>query len=75
MNPRISVVIPSYNGAAYLSEAIESCLQQTMIDFEIVIVDDASPDDCTNRRAICPLRRPDPADPPRKERRGLGRVQ
>ncbi len=45
-NPRISVVIPCYNGAPYLSEAIESCLRQTMTDFEIVIVDDASPDDC-----------------------------
>ncbi|HUB27368.1 MAG TPA: glycosyltransferase, partial [Tepidisphaeraceae bacterium] len=44
--PRISVVIPCYKGARYLPEAIESCLRQTMSDFEVIVVDDASPDQC-----------------------------
>src|SRR5438477_12732943 len=42
----VSVVIPCYNGAAFLAEAIESCLRQTYRDLEIIVVDDASPDHC-----------------------------
>jgi glycosyltransferase involved in cell wall biosynthesis len=44
-SPLISVVIPCYDGAQFLPAAIESCLRQTMRDFELIIVDDASPDD------------------------------
>ena len=39
-----SILIPSYK-SKYLGEAIESCLSQTYKHFEIVIVDDASPED------------------------------
>src|SRR5437870_5661637 len=42
---RVSIVIPCYGGASYLAEAIESCLRQTFANIEIIIVDDASPDD------------------------------
>ena len=35
----ISVVIPSYNNDKYISEAIQSVLNQTYQDFEIVITD------------------------------------
>jgi O-antigen/teichoic acid export membrane protein/glycosyltransferase involved in cell wall biosynthesis len=45
-SPRISIVIPCYNGARFLPDAIESCLHQTMADFELIVVDDASPDNC-----------------------------
>ena len=39
---KISVYITSYNKGKYLSEAIESVLQQTLKPYEIIIVDDAS---------------------------------
>lgn len=41
---KISVVVPAYNQAAYLGEAIQSVLNQTWPDFELVIINDASPD-------------------------------
>ena len=42
--PRVSVCIPCYNHADYIGAAIESVLAQTYADWELVIVDDASPD-------------------------------
>ena len=42
--PRISVLIPSYNCARYLPEAIESVLEQEFRDWELLIIDDASTD-------------------------------
>lgn len=43
--PKFSVVIPTYNGKEYLGEAVQSVLDQTYPDFEIIIVDDASPEE------------------------------
>ncbi len=42
--PRISVIMPVYNVEAFVGAAIESVLQQTWTDFELLIVDDCSPD-------------------------------
>jgi glycosyltransferase involved in cell wall biosynthesis len=44
MKPRISVVMPVWNGEAYLREAMDSILTQTFTDFELIIVDDGSTD-------------------------------
>jgi hypothetical protein len=43
--PRVSVLIPTYNYARFLPEAIESVLAQDFRDFELLIVDDCSEDD------------------------------
>ncbi|HYL89195.1 MAG TPA: glycosyltransferase [Burkholderiales bacterium] len=43
--PAVSVGIPTYRGAAHIAETIESVLAQTFADFELVIVDDVSPDE------------------------------
>jgi glycosyltransferase involved in cell wall biosynthesis len=43
-HPRVSVCIPTYNGASYLSRALECVNKQTFDDFEVVIIDDCSAD-------------------------------
>jgi glycosyltransferase involved in cell wall biosynthesis len=45
MTPRISVLMPVFNGARYLKEAVDSILMQTFPDFEFIIIDDGSTDD------------------------------
>lgn len=44
-NPLVSVVMPVYNAEKYLSEAIESILNQSYKNFEFIIIDDCSDDD------------------------------
>lgn len=43
-NPIISVVLPTYNVEKYISRCLDSCLSQSLSDFEIVIVDDCGRD-------------------------------
>jgi glycosyltransferase involved in cell wall biosynthesis len=42
---RVSAIIPVYNGAATIAEAVDSALAQTMRDLEVIVVDDGSSDD------------------------------
>ena len=46
--PRVSVIMPVYNGERYVREAMESILSQTFTDFEFIIVDDGSTDGTPN---------------------------
>ena len=45
INPKVSIVIPVYNGSNYLKEAIESALAQSYKNIEIIVVNDGSTDD------------------------------
>ncbi|XOQ25504.1 MAG: glycosyltransferase [Mitsuokella multacida] len=49
-NPLISVVVPIYNVEKYLDHCVTSIINQTYKDFELILVDDGSPDNCP---ALC----------------------
>ena len=70
---KISVVIPAYNGAATIANAIESILRQTRAPDEIIVSDDCSTDnDCRGGGA---LRRPRPVRAAAAEWRSFGQPQ
>lgn len=48
-----SIIIPSYNRALTIERAIGSCLRQTFVDFEIIVIDDGSTDDTAAAVARC----------------------
>ena len=48
--PKVSVIVPVYKVEKYLHRCVDSILNQTFTDFELILVDDGSPDNCG---AIC----------------------
>lgn len=48
----VSVIVPNYNHARYLKQRIQSILNQTYQNFELIILDDNSPDDGASRKII-----------------------
>ena len=44
--PRFSIIVPVYNVEQYLAECVESVLAQTFTEWEMILVDDGSPDNC-----------------------------
>lgn len=50
ISPKLSVIVPVYNVEKYIRKSLDSILEQTYSDFELIIVDDGSTDSCP---AIC----------------------
>ena len=48
--PLLSIIVPVYKVENYLQKCIDSILAQTFTDFELILVDDGSPDNCP---ALC----------------------
>lgn len=51
MTPKLSVIIPVYNGANYICQAIDSVLNQVGVETEVIVVNDGSTDDLIYRLA------------------------
>lgn len=47
-SPKVSIIIPTYNRSRLIGRTIKSILEQTYMDFEIVVIDDCSNDDTAN---------------------------
>ena len=50
MTPAVSVIVPVYNAEPYIRRCLDSISAQTFKDFEVILIDDGSPDHCG---AIC----------------------
>ena len=58
MSPKISVVVPVYKVELYIKECIDSILNQTFPDFELILVNDGSPDK-SNEICLCAAQKDD----------------
>lgn len=48
MNPAISIIVPVYEAEKYINRCVDSILAQSFSDFELILVEDGSPDNCGN---------------------------
>jgi glycosyltransferase involved in cell wall biosynthesis len=71
--PKVSVIIPAYNQAKFIAEAIQSALNQTFRDFEIVVIDDGSTDNTPEIVSAFPVKyfRQENQRPPAARNRGI----
>lgn len=53
--PAVSVIIPTYNCAEYIGEALESVFAQTFTDYELIVINDGSPDVDELERVLLPF--------------------
>ena len=65
MTPAVSVIVPVYKAEATLDACVESILAQTFPDFELLLIDDESPDRCPEMCDAWARLRPGPARPAR----------
>ena len=54
--PKVSVIMPAYNVAQYIPEALDSVFRQSFRDFEVIVVNDGSPDTDELERVLEPYR-------------------
>src|SRR5215207_10937099 len=52
--PRVGVIMPTFNVASYISAAIDSVLSQSFKDYEIIVVNDGSPDSAELQESLRP---------------------
>ena len=55
-SPAVSVIVPAYNTARFISETLQSVFAQTFRDYELIIINDGSPDTEDLKRVIGPYR-------------------
>lgn len=54
--PSVSVIVPAYNTARYIGNTIASVLAQTYTDYEVIVINDGSPDTPELEQALAPYR-------------------
>lgn len=54
--PTVSIIIPAYNTAPYIGETLQSVFAQTFTDYEVIVVNDGSPDTPELDRVLAPYR-------------------
>ncbi|MEL6943215.1 MAG: glycosyltransferase family A protein, partial [Bacteroidota bacterium] len=50
--PFFSIVIPTFNRSSFIQNTVQSVLQQSFRDFEIIIIDDGSTDDTVHKLSV-----------------------
>lgn len=56
MDPRVSVIVPCYNTAGMVADTLDSIFAQTYRDFEVIVINDGSPDTVELEKVLAPYR-------------------